>query len=214
MFKLVKGIRIKIECKEVARLLGHSPECGEIKKSSKKLIREMVKTSSGLIEPEGVFTIKSSRGLKAKCLFESSEKVAFCICTIGKRLENEVRKLSERGEPGKAVILDAIGSVAAELTAEYVDQVIKETALKKGFYGSTRFSPGYGGWGLEMQKLFFELLPAKRIGVSLNESFMMKPRKSVSFAVNLNNKPFRDKRTPCEICGFKRCRFKKVNNSV
>ena len=44
--------------------------------------------------------------------------MAFCVCTIGPALEAEVTGLSAGGELLKAVVLDAIGSVAAEAAAD------------------------------------------------------------------------------------------------
>lgn len=210
MRKIVKDFEVKIDQKEILRLLGHTSKSRKIKKSAIITIQEMIEISSELIKPRGIYTIKGSKELPEECLFDSAEKVAFCICTIGEGLEKKVRSLSQKEELGKAVILDAIGSVAAESVAEYINQVIKDKARKDNLYCGTRFSPGYGGWSLKGQKLFFELLLAEKIGVSLNKSFMMIPRKSVSFAVNLREKPFKEKKTPCEICGLKECRFKNM----
>jgi hypothetical protein len=208
MREIVKNFEVKIKQKEILRLLGHTSKSKSIKDSSIITIQKMIEYSFKLIKPKGIYVIKGLRALPEECLFDSAEKVAFCICTIGKGLEKKVKSLSRKGELGKAVILDAIGSVAAESTAEYTYQVIRDKTKRKSLHPSTRFSPGYGGWKLEGQKLFFDLLPADKIGVSLNKSFMMMPRKSVSFAVNLSKKPFRNKKTPCEVCGLKECRFK------
>lgn len=210
MREIVKDFEVKIEQKEILRLLGHTSKSESIKESTIITIQEMIKISAKLIKPKGIYAIKGSEELPEECLFDSAEKVALCICTIGEGLEKKVKSLSRKGELGKAVILDAIGSVAAESAAEYTNQVIKDKARKENLYCGTRFSPGYGGWKLEEQKLFFDLLPADKIGVSLNKSFMMIPRKSVSFAVNLSKKPFKNKKTPCEICGLKECRFKNI----
>jgi hypothetical protein len=208
MREIVEDFEVKIEKKEILRLLGYTSKSGSIKKSTIITIQEMIEISSELIKPKGIYAIKGSEELPEECLFDSAGKAAFCICTIGEGLEKKVKSLTRKVEPGKAVILDAIGSVAAESVAEHINQVIKGKASKENLYCGTRFSPGYGGWSLKGQKLFFDLLPADKIGVSLNKSFMMIPRKSVSFAVNLSKRPFKDKRTPCEICGLKKCRFK------
>ncbi len=209
MAKIIKDFSIEVDKKEILRLLGHTSKRGNIKESSKELVEEMISFSYDLIKPEGIFVIRESRELPEECFF-NAEKVAFCICTIGKSLEKQVERLTNRGELTKAVILDAIGSVAAESAAEYLNQVIADEVQKKKLHCSTRFSPGYGGWKLEAQRFIFDLLPAEKIGVRLNRSFMMIPRKSVSFAINLSRNPFRDKgSTTCEICGLNKCRFKK-----
>lgn len=217
MIEIVKDFEVKLEQKEILRILGHtSPEWSRsrrsknIKATSKKLIEEMTEISFKLIKSKGIYTIVESGELPEECLFKSTEKVAFCICTIGEYLEKKVEKLSQNGDLARAVILDAIGSVATESTADYITRVIATEAQTKSLYSSARFSPGYGGWKLENQRFIFSLLPAEKIKVSLNRSFMMIPRKSISFALNLSRSPFKDKKsTPCEICGLSDCRFKK-----
>jgi len=210
MAKIIKDFKVKINKQEILRLLGHTSKRANIKQRSKELVEEMISFSSDLIKPAGIFVIKESRKLPEECLF-GFEKVAFCICTIGKHLEKKVESLTGREEFTKAVILDAIGSVAAESVAEYLNQVIAVEARKRKLHSSVRFSPGYAGWKLEAQRFIFGLLPAEKIGVRLNRSFMMIPRKSVSFAVNLSKNSFEDENSdPCKVCGLKQCRFKKV----
>jgi len=54
-----------------------------------------------------------------------------------------------------------------------------------GLWPSKRFSPGYKKWKLDEQRFIFDILPAQDIGVRLHqESWMMIPRKSVSFRLN------------------------------
>ena len=210
MAKIIENFRITVDQKEILRLLGHTSKNKDLKDGTRKLVLEMIKHSEELIRPKGIYTIKEAKELPVECLFESAEKVAFCICTIGNFLEKEVGALSRKGELTKAVILDAIGSVAAESVAEHFNQVIANEAKKKKLHCSIRFSPGYGGWKLEAQRFIFDLLPSEKIGVRLNRSFMMIPRKSVSFAVNLSKNRFKDKNSdPCKVCGLKECRFRK-----
>jgi hypothetical protein len=209
-FEIIENFKVAVDQKEILRLLGHTPENKKIKDSSRKLIEEMVELSFELTEPKGIYTIKKGKELQEECFFNSGEKVALGVSTIGEKLEKKVEDLSFRGELTRAVILDAVGSVAAESTAEYLNRIIVNKAKEKKLYHSTRFSPGYGGWKLEGQRLIFNLLPAERIGVSLNRFYMMTPKKSVSFAVNLSRNRFTGQNlSPCEICGLKECHFKK-----
>lgn len=210
MAKIIKDLRIEVDKKEILRLLGHTSESRSLKDSSKKLVGEIMEFSASLIRPKGVYTIQDLEDLPEKCLFATAGKTAFCICTIGKDLEKKIENLSHRGELGRAVILDAIGSVAAESAAEHLNRIIADEAKRKKLYCSTRFSPGYGGWKLQAQRFIFDLLPAEKIGVRLNKSYMMIPRKSVSFAVNLSKSPFKGRNSdPCKLCGLKECSFRK-----
>jgi cobalamin-dependent methionine synthase I len=46
-----------------------------------------------------------------------------------------------------------------------------------------RFSPGYGDWTLDNQPQVLQLAEAERIGITLTESNIMIPRKSVSAVI-------------------------------
>ena len=77
-------------------------------------------------------------------------------------------------------------------------------------YAAPRISPGYGRWSVEEQDIIFKLLPADSIGVSLTKSYMMVPRKSVSFAVRFTGeKPNDDSLSPCVRCRRKECAFRR-----
>jgi len=108
-----------------------------------------------------------------------------------------------------AVVLDAIGSAAAEAVARYVSDRIDEEAAAEGLKTSCRASPGYGDWDVKEQKNLFELVPAERIGVTLTDSAMMVPRKSISFAVHISDKPVRLRgENSCRNCDMDTCPYR------
>jgi len=117
-------------------------------------------------------------------VFKDAEKVALCLCTIGPDLEDEINQLMEKNEMVRALILDSLGSEAAEEVAIQSDRRLADMARELRFWPSKRYSPGYGKWDVKEQKYIFQVLPGKDIGVSLTESCMMLPRKSVSFRIN------------------------------
>lgn len=217
MLKIFKKIDLTIDDEEILRLLAH----GKVKdrRSGAKLLNLIDETktlSKELLHPQGMFKIVNKEELKNEKYFpagstgQQAGKVALGLCTIGDELENKVRELNQRGELAFAVILDAIGSVAAENTADFVNLQICEWCQKKGWGTSPRFSPGYGNWSLEGQKFIFSLLPAEKIKVRLNQSCMMIPRKSVSFAIKIGEKfGSLKKKGICEICNLKDCPYRK-----
>jgi cobalamin-dependent methionine synthase I len=70
-----------------------------------------------------------------------------------------------------------------------------------------RFSPGYCDWPISEQKKVFELVQADMIGVSLNESFLMNPRKSVSGLFGITEEPSQTVSgyNPCVHCNKRDC---------
>ena len=82
-------------------------------------------------------------------------------------------------------------------------------AAALGLKTSCRASPGYGDWDVKEQKYLFELVPAERIGVTLTESSMMVPRKSVSFAVHIAQDPVRLRSEgSCRNCYMETCPYR------
>ena len=51
---------------------------------------------------------------------------------------------------------------------------------KAGYERTMRFSPGYGEWPLKAQEKLLPLVEADKIGVTLTDTDIMIPRKSVS----------------------------------
>ena len=173
------------------------------------IVSEGVETAKRLIAPKGIYGYAAGRELPGSTIFAHLDRMAFCVCTIGPALEAEVTRLSSGGEMLKAVVLDAIGSVAAEATAAHIDATIAAEAARGGLKTSCRASPGYGDWDVREQAAIFKLLHAERIGVRLSDTFMMSPRKSVSFAMHVAAEPERLRsENSCENCGRKNCRYR------
>lgn len=142
----------------------------------------------------------------ANTLKYCDEMVVF-VCTIGEELEKEVGKLMKRNRFSLAYILDAIGSVAAESAVEKFCRIQSETYKKNGMLTTLRFSPGYCDWPIQEQKKIFSLLNSNRIDVTLLDSCLMRPRKSISGvfgAVPVEAAPARPY-NPCKNCDRKKC---------
>ena len=108
----------------------------------------------------------------------------------------------------KTFIFDAIASHASEVTAEEANKIIlhneKASILNKKF--TQRFSPEYCQWLIDLgQKLIFDLLPTEQINVGLTSSFMMVPRKSISFAINIG-------KVVDQTLGLKECKTCKIED--
>ncbi len=91
--------------------------------------------------------------------------------------------------PAKALCVQAVG---AERIEALCDTFVKEQAEQlacEGLCLRPRFSPGYGDLPLELQRALFSLLDCpRRIGLSLNESLLMSPTKSVTAIAGIGTK--------------------------
>lgn len=206
--KIIKDFPIRVDEKEVLRLLGYRKK--EADRSTLQLLKEKEKELPELISPKAVYAIFDKSNVHRHPVFKGAEKVALCICTIGPSLERKVTALMNEGNLLEGVILDALGSEATEEVANYANTEICREIDQLHLFPSRRFSPGYGKWGIEEQRLIFSLLPGKTIDVQLNPSCMMVPRKSISFAVNLLSHPDpRLKKSPCHFCQLPICPYRK-----
>ena len=85
--------------------------------------------------------------------------------------------------PAKALLHQAIG---AERIEALCDRLCRDLAEEIGTSLRPRFSPGYGDFSVTVSGDIFRLLdPARRIGVSLTDHFLMTPSKSVSAIVGI-----------------------------
>lgn len=184
--KKISNFKIEIDEKRILRLIGYKKKFFEIDNSKKRLILEEKKRLDDLLQPGSIYRVIDYKETNKHPIFKDAKKIALCICTIGSKLEEEAAQLMKKNELLRALILDAFGSEAVEEVAIQSDGLLAREARKINLWPSKRFSPGYGKWDIREQQFIFQILPADKIGVRLRpESFMMIPRKSISFRINL-----------------------------
>ncbi len=122
----------------------------------------------------GAFSVKSNT--LAKNLKGCSNVLLFGA-TVGVGIDRLISKYS-RISPAKAMMFQAIGTERIESLCDiFCSKFSKENDVSL----KPRFSPGYGDLPLETQKDIFMILDCPRkTGMSLSESFLMTPSKSVT----------------------------------
>ena len=150
----------------------------------------------------GAFKVKS---LKLSQNLKGCENVIVFGATVGVEIDRLIAKYS-RISPAKALMLQAMGAERIEALCDTFCEDIKrdlKTNLKP------RFSAGYGDLPLDTQKQIFNLLNcSKHIGLSLNDSLIMSPSKSVTAFVGLDRNPEKTEANKCELCDSKNCAFR------
>ena len=153
-------------------------------------------------EVDLTFTKTISKNL-AKCL-ENSHSVILFGATVGIELDRLIAKYS-RISPSKALMFQAIGTERIE---SLCDEFCRDMKKEYGFT-TPRFSPGYGDLSLEIQKDFFAVLdPFRKIGLTLNESLVMSPSKSVTAIIGLSECEEKEGHD-CSKCDKKNCLFRR-----
>ena len=108
--------------------------------------------------------------------------------TIGIEIDRLIGKYGVIS-PSRALMLQSIGAERIEALCNYFENKIKEQYKAEGKNVTSRISAGYGDFPIEMQKPIFSVLDCPRkIGLSLNESMLMSPSKSVTAIMGVQEK--------------------------
>lgn len=204
----MRELQIVLEPEHVSRYLGYTGR----RRPSRKVQEQLSKVwteAVGLLKPVGDYRLVTKAEASATGMPLPADLVGVGLCTAGSALEEESLRRSGDGETLDALILDAVGSAAAEAAADALNTLLCAEARKANLYASPRVSPGYGKWDVSNQPKLLSLLPARELGVSLTPGLMMVPRKSVSFAVNLLKDRPRGYggRSRCARCGLRNCPY-------
>lgn len=131
-----------------------------------------------------------------------AEQVVVLLCTIGERLEDKVSDLFAE-DPVRAFMLDALGSAAVERLSSNAVLQFEKLAESKNWGVSVPLSPGMESWTLEEgQPQIFDLVLGEEIGVSLTESFTMRPAKSLSLVLGMGPR-VETLGTICDYCAVR-----------
>ncbi len=136
------------------------------------------------------------------------EKAIVMCATVGSEVDKLIR-ISQISDMARAVVMDSLASVAVEQVCNAFDKIIAE---KYSDYNMTfRFSPGYGDYPIELQKIILQMLDApKKIGLCTNDNFLLTPTKSVTAVLGLSKNSIERKKRGCAICNMRdTCKFRR-----
>lgn len=117
-----------------------------------------------------------------KTALNPCENAVLFAATLGLGIDRLIAKYS-RVSPAKALLIEAVSNERIEAVCDAFQQKIADR------HGGCRprFSPGYGDLPLAFQQDVFKLLDCPRkIGLTLNESLLMTPVKSVTALFGIN----------------------------
>lgn len=146
-------------------------------------------------------------GMAARMLGECSQAVLLA-CTLGAGFEALLRAEQARSM-ARAAMLDACGSAWVEAGCDAAEEEI--STRFPDLYPTDRFSPGYGGLPLTIQKDVCALLDApRRLGVQVTDSFLINPSKSVTAVIGLSDRPQPARIRGCGFCSLREsCQYRK-----
>lgn len=140
---------------------------------------------------------------------EGCQSAVILGATLGAGVDMLLRKYALT-DMARVVTLQAC---AAAMLEEYLDecqQSIGKELEKDRLYLRPRFSPGYGDFPIEHQKMILRMLDtAKTIGLTMTDSSMLTPTKSVTAVIGVSRSEEPCHMKGCEACEKKDCIYRR-----
>jgi ribosomal protein L30E len=144
---------------------------------------------------------------------QNCEKCVVMAVTLGTEVDQRIKYYSKI-DLTKSLVFDATATTAVEALCDRVEAVIKRIALNNGYNTTSRYSPGYGDLPIEIQPKILKLLDtSKHIGLTVTDSCILIPRKSVTAVIGIGEE-VKSQLTSCENCRlYNNCLFVKEGDS-
>ena len=109
------------------------------------------------------------------------DRIIIMVATVGIGLDRLSARYAKTS-PAKALILQGLGAERIEALADLFCSELADGRLTL----TSRFSAGYGDLSLEFQREIFRVLDCQRsIGLTLNDSLVMSPTKSITAIIGI-----------------------------
>ena len=208
---------------QIEKIIGYDP--GTAPEPIPELITTALKSAGEYAEIRGVYlttadykVIKSDALIRSNGHFFQTGKIVtnyiskadqfiFFLMTAGKGIELQAQKYLSGSDPLLGYIYDVIGSLTVEVSVDKTLKKIEEDFLQDGLMISNPYSPGYCGWPVTDQQKFFALFNDNTCGITLSDTCLMNPIKSISGIIGVG-KNIRKQPYSCEICDLKNCIYR------
>lgn len=207
---------VSLDKLEVLRYLGHNGQ--EIDSDLNLRINECIKETKKEIDTKYIYEIYDIKNdldlntiefkntnliLKSKDvseLLKDCDKCVLMCATLGFNIEKNIRRYSYN-DLTKGIIVDACATTSIEEICDLIQDNILQQMSKEGKSLTMRYSPGYGDLDISANKDILQVLDAhKRIGVTVTNTGIMIPRKSVVVLIGITNKKIAKVKRTCENC--------------
>jgi hypothetical protein len=194
---IFERITIDPPCKKIYQRLGFRKKTTELTALRKKETDTFIEEALSLINLKGTMlkaVITGNNGaevfLSANLTFVSKQLAGFLRdcreallmgATAGSAIMDAIKDKTDKDNLSAAVVYDATASemvdAALDWIMDYFNQQIRREGKK---LLSRRFSAGYADFQLDNQQVIYQKLQMEKIGVAINNSFILKPEKSVT----------------------------------
>ena len=166
-----------------------------------------------IVLEDAIFLAGSSlvlRGESMKALLRDCEACYLLCATLGSETEGLLRTWQLK-DLAFAAVLDACANSAVEDFINRKQEELRTKEMMGKRFLTDRFSPGYGDFSVSMQGEICRVLDtARKIGVTVNESGILIPRKTITAVLGVSKRPQPKRLSGCAVCDLSEtCVFKK-----
>lgn len=214
-----------IDRAKVLRYLGHTNQAidanteallkqciAEIKELAfKKFIYESynIHKKNHSITLKDTILVMESKDIRAHLAY--SDKCTLMAASLGLEVDRKIAYYSKT-DMTKSLILDACASTAVEALCNEVEEIIRKEAYDQGYHITSRFSPGYGGLPITLQKPITQILQTyPKMGLTVSENSILLPRKSVTAIIGWQKEKPDAKMNQCQQCNKEDCLYRKAD---
>jgi len=156
---------------------------------------------------------KNARDTPLEYIFPQADALALFALNMGSEVSLRIEELFTGNNFALGYMLDTVASLAADRAVEacetsFLDDLVQR-ALVQPDHCALSYSPGYCGWHITGQKKLFQQLQPEKIGITLNDSCLMTPLKSVTGVLVAGRKDihlFKPNYEFCHDCRTGSCR--------
>lgn len=212
---------LQIDVNRVYRLMGF--EAGNVHEPFPEMVQFELENLMEYCHVKGGYVIKEDMeagkdqlrvdkthfnvGRKVAHFLKSSTSFALFTCTAGSAISDRVHQHTLKGESIEAYVCDVLGSVIVETAMDKIHDYLRTECSLLGKTATNRYSPGYCDWSVAEQFKLFSFLPENFCGVSLNESALMDPIKSVSGIIGIGDAT-KFSEYMCDSCNCTNCIYR------
>jgi hypothetical protein len=219
---------IRIDAGKLLRILGEQP--GMTDAYTSRLVEHHIRECIQISSPVGAFVLVEATGSETRdriaiqgyafntgkivhSILCNADYYAFFLVTLGPGPETLARSLMNGGNYLEGYLADLAASALVESVTDQLEDRVRKLAAIHGLKITNRCSPGYCSWNVSEQEKLFDLFPEGCCGISLLESSLMQPVKSVSGIIGIGTEVVYHE-YPCKPCPLKNCLFRKEGGST
>lgn len=170
------------------------PRYGYMLCKGKVISKEHIQIENTIFKPGAIITNA----------MKEAQQIAIFTATVGMQFDDWFHQLKEENNIVCDFVANTLGSVIAEAIVELLTKQLAKDAAECNLLTSNNYSPGYCDWELKEQKKLFSIFPSNITRISLTDSCLMLPIKSVSGIIavgeNVKKRPYK-----CDICRMNNC---------